>query len=587
MAEQLSPGTEFTEPRSGAPVISAASSSIASIVGICERGPINRPVLIGGYDKFTKIFGSRVYGSYVPGSVKGFFDNGGKSLYIVRVGHYTTITDASTLDAVKATLQLLGDGASNTALISASSHGLHGNALGLSTVRQDSLIGTAAAGFPGVASSVVVSDVRRLYVGAQVRLTNGVNNARGVVSRIDETSKTIYFTAAVTPLAAAVAAPASVYLEEVDFLVYRNGSFQKRYAQLAMSTLSGSKYFKDAINTNDPEDQIEVTTDNAHTLTSSSDPRPVDITNTAFASGSDGTLPNDTDHVGSTSSKTGLYALDSVDDVVNVAIPGKVSATVHNAMLAYTEGRKDMFAVLDTNVAQTPAAVKTSIQTTENLYSEYGAVYYPWLKITDQDTGLLTLYPPSGFIMGVFARNDAARGVQKAPAGTPDGRLVNVLGPERDLDKTDRDSLYPANINPIISMAGRGTVIYGARTLSTGDFRSLNIRRVFNFLKRSLDEGTKFIVFEPNDADTRALVRKTVGAFLLRQWRRKVLMGAKAADAFFITCDETNNPPSVQNAGQLICRIGLAVAKPAEFITFELVQDTRALDAELNAAGVA
>lgn len=796
MAEQLSPGIQFTEPRVGPTNIAGVATAIGGMIGIAERGPINRPILIGSADEYTRIFGDRVSGSFLPGSAKAFFDNGGSSLYVNRVGHYTTITDPNTLDAIKATLQLKGDGGANDLLLEASSHGAHGNALSVTTVRQNQLITTStqAVAASTTITSLTVASVRRLYVGAQFSVQpvgGGAAKLRAYVQRLDTGTNTVYFASATTSLVP-IASGDEVYLEEWDLIVNRSGAFLERISQLAMSPLA-TNYFVNVINNNDPARQTYVALDNGLAPTAAVDPRPLQLQPTAgattsgaspwyiltgqtldiqfdvggtqsftfnatqgyvqgaggtfaalngtqlalrvnggpiqtvtftasavdaattaaeinaqvvgasatvvvgqvkitsdvygtsssinitttnsaagfavsglgtagtgdaanlaamqpselvtklstltngtativgntvkltsntlgtgstaqvlgtstatgfgydnlvhtgtlgvssnqpLAGGSDGTTPNDTDHIGSSSSKTGLFAFDPIEDVVLLSIPGRVSSAVQQALLTYVENRTDLFAIMSVNVGQTPQQAVTYVTNTANLFSEYGAIYYPWIKVSDPDTGLLSTVPSDGYTMGMYARTDDNRGVQKAPAGTPDGRLLNALGTERFLTQADKDLLYPNNINFIISLPGKGTVVFGSRTLSSGPFRQINVRRVFNFVKRSLREGTQFIIFEPNDANTRALVRKTVGAFLLRQWRRGLLKGSKASDAFFIICDETNNPPSVEIAGQLICRIGLAVSVPAEFITFELVQDTRALDAELNAAGV-
>jgi len=588
MAEMLSPGVQFTEPRTAPNDVPSASTAVGLMLGIAERGPINDAQLIGDFGTYVRIFGNYYLGSPLPGSVKGFFDNGGKSLWVTRVGHYTTITDATTLDAVKAIYQLQGDGPANTALISASSHGQHGNALSVTTARVNTLIAKTTALLAASAQlSAPLDDVRRVYVGAQLLLADAgtpSQHARVVVTRVDSAQKLVYFIS--TTPTGAIASGGTVTLEESDISILREGSFIERISRLAMSTLAGELYFKDKINNKDPVRQIEVTTDSALAATNAVDPRPLVVTSQPLTTGSDGTTPNDVDHVGSSASATGLYSFDVISQGNLLAIPGRPTLAVHNGIITYAEARKTLFAILAVNKGQTPIQALTYVQTTANLFSEYAAVYYPWIKIADATTGQLVDHTPEGMIMGDYARTDATRGVQKAPAGTPDGRLINALGPERVLTQTDRDLLYPANINPIIAPTGQGTITYGSRTLSSGDFRQINVRRVFLFFKLSLDAGTAWVVFEENNSQTRGKVRKTVAAFCLRQWRKGVLMGDKASNAFIVQCDEDNNPPSVINAGQLVCSVSLAVSRPAEFVTFELRQDTRSADAELAAAGL-
>jgi hypothetical protein len=422
---------------------------------------------------------------------------------------------------------------------------------------------------------------------------NGQGSAtiRFIVTRLDSGTNTVYFSS-LTP-GANIPSSSPVYLEEVDFLVYRSGNFLERIAKLAMSSLAPN-YFMTVINNNDPARQIDILTDNALVAAAAVDPRPDNQSNTLLLNGSDGTTPNDTDHIGdpttdATHTGRGLYALDVVHDQINIlAVPGRTSAAVHKAVITYVEQSvyQDMFAILDPPSGQTPSQIQTYVAATANLYSEYAAIYYPWVKANDPITGILTTYPPSGDIMGVYARTDAQRGVQKAPAGTPDGQIANVLGVERTLTSADRDLLYPSNVNPVLAKTGEGILVFGSRTLANSTFRQINVRRVFNFVKRSLNSGLQWVVFEPSDATTRGRVRAAVNVFLLRQWRNGLLKGTKATDAFYVVCDETNNPPSVELAGQLVCKIGLAIARPAEFVTFQLVQDTRAVDAELAQAGL-
>lgn len=587
MSDQLSPGVSFSEPREAPGEIASASTALGGMSGVAERGPVDSPVLIGSFFEYQKIFGGFYLGSPLPYAVKAFFDNGGQSLYVNRNGHYTDVTSRTSLDMVSALLQLQGDGPANTFLLNASSPGAHGNALAVTPTRVDTLVATGAGLAVSAQTSYVVSDIRQLYVGAQVAIKDHMTPTkllRVIITSIDPVAKRIVFASA-TP--SDVIAAGDVFLEEFSLGVYRGGVLQETIVQLSMSTTAGDRYFLDAINTGDPMRQILVKTNNALALSNTVDPRPATSgTSLPFTTGSDGTTVADADVIGSAAGPTGLYSFDTIEDVNLLAVPGRCTTTIHQGLITYAEGRGFIFAILAVNKGQTPAQAKTYVTTTSNLYSEYASVYYPWVKKTDPVTGLLGTFSPEGDIMGVYARTDATRGVQKAPAGTPDGRLMNVLGPERDLTLTDRNSLYPANINMLCAFPGKGTVVWGSRTLSTSQFQQIPVRRVFNFVKLSLKAGTMWVVFEENSAATRARVRKSVAAFLLRLWRRGVLKGAKASEAFTVVCDESNNPPSVENAGQLICRISLAVSRPAEFVSFELVQDTRALDAELAAAGV-
>jgi hypothetical protein len=180
------------------------------------------------------------------------------------------------------------------------------------------------------------------------------------------------------------------------------------------------------------------------------------------------------------------------------------------------------------------------------------------------------LVPPSGHVAGVWCRTDASRGVHKAPAnevilGT-NGLGVQVTGEEQG-------SLNKSGINCIRSFPGRGIRIWGARTLSSDpEWRYLSVRRLFNYVAESINEGTQWAVFEPNDERLWLSLRVAATNFLRRVWLDGALFGASPNEAFYVKCDSETNPPEVVEAGQVVCEIGIAPVKPAEFVVFRLSQ---------------
>jgi phage tail sheath protein FI len=178
--------------------------------------------------------------------------------------------------------------------------------------------------------------------------------------------------------------------------------------------------------------------------------------------------------------------------------------------------------------------------------------------------------PPSGHVAGLYARNDNERGVHKAPANDVLRGVVQVVSP---VTKGEQDTLNPVGVNCIRPFTGRGIRVWGARTLSSDPaWRYINVRRLFSFVEKSIERGTQWVVFEPNDPDLWARVRRDVGAFLTGVWRSGALFGLSPDQAFFVKCDEELNPPDVRDRGQLIIEIGLAPVKPAEFVIFRLSQ---------------
>lgn len=293
----------------------------------------------------------------------------------------------------------------------------------------------------------------------------------------------------------------------------------------------------------------------------------------ALAAGDDGAAElADTDYIGSAAGRTGLYALDVIDDSLLVAIPGVATTAVQNAVLDYAAGRKDCFAILDPPMGNTPDEVKTYVESTAGLNSNYGAFYYPNVKIMDPVSNKEKVVPPSGFIIGAHARTDGEKGVWKVAAGIEDGRLAGVIGLETDLvnDKGIRDILYPARINPIPFLRSYGIRVYGARTLDgSGAFPYINERRTFIFCEKSIDEGTQFAEFENNEPGLWKRLTRSINAFLLGVWKQGGLKGATPQEAFFVKVDEELNTQETIDQGLLRGRIGLATHRPAEFIWFE------------------
>jgi phage tail sheath protein FI len=211
--------------------------------------------------------------------------------------------------------------------------------------------------------------------------------------------------------------------------------------------------------------------------------------------------------------------------------------------------------------------------------SDYGSFYVPWLVVRDPFTGEPVATPPSGHIAGVWARTDTMRGVHKAPANEPVRGVVDL---SYRVTRSEQEVLNPAGVNCIRYFPAEGIRVWGARTLAAeaSEWRYLNVRRLFSMLKESIADGTRWIVFEPNDQLLWKSIRRDIGAFLTRVWRDGALMGRTPQEAFFVKCDEETNPPEVRDAGQVVAEIGVAPVKPAEFVVFKLSQSSIGADTE-------
>jgi phage tail sheath protein FI len=204
--------------------------------------------------------------------------------------------------------------------------------------------------------------------------------------------------------------------------------------------------------------------------------------------------------------------------------------------------------------------------------SSRAALYYPWIEIADQtgSNGSTRLVPPSGHVAGVYARVDGTRGVHKAPANEI---IRTCLGLEVQVTKGEQSLLNPIGVNCIRSFPGRGIRIWGARTLSSdASWRYVPVRRLFNMIEESIERGTQWVVFEPNDQFLWGRVRRDVGSFLKMVWGTGALFGASPADAFYVKCDAETNPPELRDLGQMVVEIGIAPVKPAEFVIFRISQ---------------
>lgn len=297
--------------------------------------------------------------------------------------------------------------------------------------------------------------------------------------------------------------------------------------------------------------------------------------------------------------RTGLYALEAIDEVAIVAAPGYTGIADYEALLSHCEGLGDRVAILDAplevdnvdalkkvGTAAAPAgpageeAKKEDPKKADgkglrprNSDRGFGALYFPWIVAPDPldpSAGAKSV-PPSGHIAGIYARTDATRGVHKAPANEP---VRGAVGLTYRVTRAEQGELNSAGVNCIRFFPDAGIRVWGARTLAeeASEWRYINVRRLFNVVEESIARGTRWTVFEPNDFSLWQSVTRDVGAFLTLLWRDGALVGSTPAEAFFVKCDAETNPPEVVDAGRLVIEVGIAPVKPAEFIIFRIGQ---------------
>ncbi len=278
--------------------------------------------------------------------------------------------------------------------------------------------------------------------------------------------------------------------------------------------------------------------------------------------------------------------LESIDEIAIVAapLPPDTAQTALNAiqdkLVSHCQNMEDRVAILDcardiTGDNLVISTDSTGIWRPAANPKGYGAFYFPWIEVADplQPAGTRISVPPSGHLAGIYARSDAQRGVHKAPANEV---ILGALGVHYRVSKILQGSLNPQGVNCIRPFDGT-VKVWGARSLASdpaGDpeWQYVNVRRLFNFLRESIDQGTQWVVFEPNSPELWAKIRRNITAFLTTVWASGALFGNTAAEAFFVRCDETTNPPEVRELGQVVTEIGVAVVKPAEFVVFRISQ---------------
>ena len=272
---------------------------------------------------------------------------------------------------------------------------------------------------------------------------------------------------------------------------------------------------------------------------------------------------------GGSGNRTGIQALEDIEEISLVAVPGIWSSTVNSAVIQHCEQLRYRFAVID---ARDGLSIQGIRDFRDAIDTKYAALYYPWIEVRDPSVQRNVVAPPSLHMVGLYARVDVNRGVHKAPANEVIGAITRIA---QDVNQREQDMLNPKGINALRFFPGRGNRVWGARTLSSdSSWKYINVRRIFIYVEASIDRGTQWVVFEPNDEPLWARVRATITNFLTTTWRSGMLQGSTPDEAFFVKCDRTTMTQDDIDNGRLICLIGIAPVKPAEFVIFRIQQKT-------------
>jgi phage tail sheath protein FI len=284
-----------------------------------------------------------------------------------------------------------------------------------------------------------------------------------------------------------------------------------------------------------------------------------------------------------------LINFEAIDEIAIVAAPGLAqddTATGKNTrtqLIAHCQIRtQNRFAIFDspeTVESGTPSALDLTLLDAKSSssvlppFTDFAAYYFPWLQVFDPISNGPVYMPPSGHIAGIYARVDNNRGVHKAPANEP---VIGALDLKYAISKAQQDGLNPEGVNCIRNLNGNLTV-WGARTIggdANADLKYINVRRTLLFIRKSIDQGTQWVVFEPNEPGLWQKITRNITAFLTNVWRSGALFGTTAQQAFYVKCDAETNPPELRDLGQVVTEIGVAIVRPAEFVIFRISQFT-------------
>ncbi len=527
MPEYLAPGVFIQEVDTGPRPIEGVGTATAAFVGFAPAGPANTPTLVTNWSQYVEKFGladasgrrdPHMPGAYLSHAVYGFFLNGGGRCYVDRV-----------------VAGPAGDGPARGG----------GRAQGGSPAEPVALLpGRTARALPSLSAS------RKGNQGGDILLEVAPPTTAG-----DEPPPEGVFTL-------------KVRMGDREES-YENVSLARRGARNVVETVNQASQLVALLELPGQGSLAERT--------------PAVGVYTLKTPEQTGVVPalRADDFVGDVSARTGLEGLEVAEDVTMVCCPDLMSAyqagsldaegvkAVQLAMIAHCERMGDRLAILDPLPDLDPQQAKRWRERDTNYDSKFAALYYPWLRVQGPD-GVPIDVPPSGHVAGVWARNDAERGVHKAPANEV---IRGALAAASQVTRGEQEVLNPVGVNCIRSFAGRGVRVWGARTQSSDPaWRYVNVRRLFNYVEESIDVGTQWVVFEPNDQELWARVRRDVGAFLTGVWREGMLFGATPDEAFFVKCDAENNPPDVRDRGQLVIDVGMAPVRPAEFVVFRFAQ---------------
>ena len=557
MPEYLTPGVYFELQDATPPVIRRIRTDIAGFVGLAERGPLNWAVQIDSWRQFQAKFGNFVSYSYLAYAVKGFFENGGRTCFIVRIAGST---------AAKASLVLKSGNNQNVLKITADNEGIWGNKIAITLTQ----VQPSKPSF----SLTVIRDRREREVFANLSLDP--DHKRYFVRLINEgddrTARSQWLQVEDLLPSATILTPnllpdaiKSGLKNQIGFLVGGQDGVKSLTLNNFIGTLDPLADDRQGLSVLDRVDAVGIIClpDIHIRPVLIPDAPPVEDPSLDPCLPKTGELPAAIPKISPTLEQPPSFSQAQI-------------FTIQRALVEHCERHQDRVAILDAVLrsgSEQSLTIAEILEWRSRFDSERGfaALYYPWVRVVDplklRGNPVRTI-PPCGHIAGLYARSDFTVGVHKAPAN---GELFWAEDVTVVINDDQQAVLNPDGINCIRAFPGRGIRVYGARTISSNpDWRYINVRRLMSMIEEAVDESTQWAVFEPHDFNLRRSLILSVSGFLETIWRQGALVGGSPEEAYYIKCDDTNNPPEIVDQGKIITDIGVAPTHPAEFIVFRV-----------------
>ena len=576
MAEYLSPGVYVEEFESGGKPMEGVGTSTAGFIGLAERGPTQGiPQLITNFADFKRNYGGYLseneFGEYrfLAYAVEHFFINGGSRCFVSRVAPQ---------DA-KCSEGYAPDKESAAVNFAAKNPGIWGDDIRVVIT-------------PSSKAKTQILEVMDTADGKKYLVKNGAGFQPGDVVAYSDQDGVVYNRVAknqdnfitfekefeqdvvdknLLPLKVISTCEFTLevkYNDQVE--LYENVSFNINAANYIEKKVAKSDLITAQFVGKDSEEPKP-----PFSVFLGAGEEDAAVTSISFSGGSNGSVANISaaDFIGTDNGagkRTGIQSFLDNDVVSIMAVPGVTDPNVQLMLVAHCENLASRFAVLD--IPRDSKKVADVIAHRDIFDSNYAALYHPWLTIFDPLDKKNIAIPPSGSMLGIYARSDNTRGVHKAPAN----EVVRAcVGLDCQFNKGEQDILNPKGVNLIRSFPGQGIRVWGARTAtSNASWKYINVRRLFIFIEESIKANTNWAVFEPNDEVLWVRVQRTISVFLTGLWRNGSLAGSSPDEAFFVNIGRNTMSQDDIDNGRLICVIGVAPVKPAEFVIFRISQKT-------------